>query len=95
MASETRLKAWLGLGPQIIVIVEGDELPGDLALGYDDGEWRLFVAHDATTRRPARDVAHDAAHMLLGARRCCSGCEELTGAIEGWLLTVLALADLA
>jgi hypothetical protein len=87
-------------------VVEDDELPGDLAVACDEGEFLLFVTRGSLERRPLHDLAHEGAHMLHGMSFCGLYCRGLTSRIETCLassiarvqplaLLVLALAHLA
>jgi hypothetical protein len=93
--SEIRAKAWKELSSSSVMVVEAGSLAGDLLLAHVQMEFILFVAADACVARTPAQVAHDAAHMLLGTRRCGDNCAELSAICRGWLLDVLPLFDLS
>jgi hypothetical protein len=94
LASETRIKPWEHMG-DMLHVVDPEELPGELAVAFYDGAFRLYVSADALRWRPVRALAHDAVHMLRNTRSCDLTCDDNTRRIEDSLLAVLALADLA
>jgi hypothetical protein len=94
LTSETRLRVLEQLRPEMLRMVDGDMLPGELALAYYDGEFLLFVSADAAIRGPLSAVAHDAVHMLRGLGSCNIGCEAATRNLEEWLSDVLRLSQL-
>jgi hypothetical protein len=86
VASETRLNVWTQLGPEMLRVVSGSELPGDLAVACCGGRFLLFVSADALRFRSLNELAHEAAHMLQGACSCGCFCRGYTARIKLWLL---------
>ncbi len=92
MASQTRLRIGQQVGPEMLRVVEDQELPGDLAVACDDGDFLLFVTQGALKRRPKSELAHEAAHMLHGMSFCGLYCRRVTARLESLLVSSFARA---
>lgn len=58
-----------------------DELPGSMAMTRDEDGTVIYISERARESRSVMDVAHDAAHLMMGVDICDDGCDYLAGKI--------------
>lgn len=69
-----RLSAGSGVRAAVPEIRITSVLPGSMAMLESDGQTIIYLSADALECRDAPDLAHGAAHMLMGRDECDEYC---------------------